>query len=50
MKIATADGFIKQRVQPEHHDIVEMLRNLMSEVAPNAKEVLRMEFWPGEAI
>jgi hypothetical protein len=40
MKIATADGFIKQRVQPEHYDIVEMLRNLMREVAPNAKEVL----------
>src|SRR6476469_9038088 len=40
MKIAAADGFIKQRVQPEHYDIVEMLRNLMREVAPNAKEVL----------
>ena len=40
MKIAAADGFIKQRVQPEHYDIVEMLRNLMRDVAPNAKEVL----------
>jgi hypothetical protein len=40
MKIATVDEFIKQRVQPEHHQIVEMLRRLMREVAPNAKELI----------
>ena len=40
MKPTTVDEFIKQRVLPEHYEIVEMLRNLMSEVAPNAREVL----------
>jgi hypothetical protein len=40
MKIATVDEFINQRVQPEHYEIVEMLRRLMREAAPNAKEVL----------
>jgi hypothetical protein len=40
MKPTTVDEFIKQRVQPEHYEIVEMLRYLMSEVAPNAREVL----------
>ena len=40
MKPTTVDEFIKQRVQPEHYEIVEMLRNLMREVAPHAREVL----------
>jgi hypothetical protein len=40
MKITTVDEFIRRRVQPEHHDLVNMLRQLMREVAPNAKEVI----------
>jgi hypothetical protein len=36
----TVDEFIKYRVQPEHHEIVEKLRELMREVAPNAREVI----------
>jgi hypothetical protein len=38
MKITTVDDFIKYRVQPEHHEIVEMLRKLMREVAPSVEE------------
>jgi hypothetical protein len=40
MKITTVDEFIKHRVRPEHHEIVEKLRELMREVAPDAKEVI----------
>lgn len=40
MEITTVDEFIKYRVQPEHHEIVEKLRELMREVAPNAREVI----------
>ncbi len=40
MKIATVDEFIKHKVQPEHYEIVEMLRKLMRETAPQAKEVI----------
>jgi uncharacterized protein YdhG (YjbR/CyaY superfamily) len=40
MKITTVDEFINQRVQPEHREIVELLRKIMREVAPNAKEVI----------
>jgi hypothetical protein len=40
MKITTAEEFIEQKVLPEYRDIVEMLRALMRETAPNAKEVI----------
>jgi hypothetical protein len=40
MKITTADEFIQHRVQPEHREIVESLRQLMREVAPGAREVI----------
>jgi hypothetical protein len=40
MKMTTVEEFIEQRVQPEHREIVDRLRTLMREVAPNAKEVL----------
>jgi hypothetical protein len=40
MKMNTVEEFIDQEVQPEHREIVDRLRTLMREVAPNAKEVL----------
>ena len=40
MKITTVDQFVKNRVQPEHRGIVEMLRKLMREAAPEAKELI----------
>jgi hypothetical protein len=36
----TVDEFVKTRVQPQHHEIVAMIRALMREVAPDAKEVI----------
>ena len=52
MKPTTVDEFIKQKVQPEHYEIVEMLRNLMREIAPNAREVLAYGIlaWRGNLI
>ena len=52
MKITTIDEFIKQRVQPEHYEIVEMLRNLMRAVAPDAQEVVTYGIlgWRGNLI
>jgi len=38
MKITTMDEFLKDRVLPEHLPIVAMLRGLMKECAPKAKE------------
>lgn len=51
-KIATVDQFIKQRVLPEHREIAEMLRELMREVAPNAKEMISygIPVWRGNLI
>jgi uncharacterized protein YdhG (YjbR/CyaY superfamily) len=52
MKIATVEEFIQHKVQPEHRDIVEMLRELMRETAPNAKEVITYGIlaWRGNLI
>ncbi len=52
MKISTVDEFIKRRVQPEHRNIVAMLRKLMRAVAPNAKEVVTYGIlaWRGNLI
>jgi hypothetical protein len=52
MKITTVDEFIQYKVQPEHRDIVEMLRKLMHEVAPNAKEIITYGIlaWRGNLI
>ena len=36
MKITTVDEFIKYKVLPEHRDIVDFLRKMMRDVAPNA--------------
>ena len=40
MKTTTVEEFIQLKVQPEHREIVQMLRDLMRESAPNAKEVI----------
>lgn len=40
MKVATTDEFIEKRVRPEHREIVERLREIMRELAPDAREVL----------
>lgn len=40
MKIATVNEFLEYRVQPEHREIVNKLRELMREIAPTAKEVV----------
>jgi len=34
------DDFVKQRILPEYQDIVAMIRKLMRETAPHAKEVI----------
>jgi hypothetical protein len=36
----TVDGFVKTKVLPEYRDIVSMLRELMHEMAPDAKEAI----------
>lgn len=40
MKITSVDEFVKSKVLPEHRAIVEMLRQMMQELAPGAQEVL----------
>jgi hypothetical protein len=40
MKMTAVDEFLEQKVQPEHRETVDRLRNLMREVAPNAEEVI----------
>jgi hypothetical protein len=40
MKMTTVEEFIDQKVQPEHREIVDRLRKLMHDVAPNAEEVI----------
>jgi hypothetical protein len=52
MKITTVDEFIRHKVRPEHRDIVDMLRKLMRESAPNAKEVVTYGIlaWRGNLI
>lgn len=46
----TVDEFVKERVQPEFHDIVKMLRGLMRECAPDATEQIYygLPMWRGK--
>ncbi len=46
----TVNDFVKQKVPLEFHDIVAMLRNLMRESAPNAKEQIYygLPMWQGK--
>ena len=48
----TVNEFIKQRVLPEHRDSVAMIRQLMREEAPDAKEVIAygIPVWKGKRI
>jgi len=48
----TVDEFVKDRVLPEHQDIVAMLRQLMRETAPDAKEVIShgIPAWKGKRL
>lgn len=39
-RIMTVDEFVKARVLPEYHGIVKILRELMRDSAPNAKEMM----------
>lgn len=50
--MATVDSFIENRVQPEHREIVEALRKLMRETAPDAREVITygVLVWRGNLI
>jgi hypothetical protein len=36
----TVDEFVKTRVLPEYHEVVAMIRELMREMAPEAKEYI----------
>ncbi len=40
MEKMTVDDFVKTKVLPEFHPIVAMIRELMKDCAPNAKEVI----------
>ncbi|MGH2688180.1 MAG: DUF1801 domain-containing protein [Actinomycetota bacterium] len=45
----TVDEFVAEKVLPEYHDIVAMLRELMREAAPDATELVSygMPMWKG---
>ena len=49
MAINSVDEFIKAKIRPEQRDIVELLRKLMRQVAPNAKETIGygIPLWKG---
>jgi uncharacterized protein YdhG (YjbR/CyaY superfamily) len=40
MEKMTVDDFVELRVMPEFHPVVEMIRDLMKECAPQAKEII----------
>ena len=48
----TVDEFVKRRVLPEHRDIVATIRELMREVAPDAKEEIHrgVPAWRGTRV
>ena len=48
----TVDEFVKDRVLPEQQDIVALLRQLMREAAPEAKEVIShgVPGWKGKGV
>jgi hypothetical protein len=52
MKIEAVDDFVKMKVLPQHHEIVAMLRALMAEEAPNAREIVTYGIlgWRGKRI
>jgi hypothetical protein len=52
MKITTVDEFVKQKVLPEYKPVASLIRKLMREVAPGAKEYLAygIPVWKGNKI
>jgi hypothetical protein len=48
----TVDEFVKHKVLPAHQDIVAMIRQLMRETAPDAKEIISygIPVWKGKRI
>lgn len=40
METMTVDEFVQTKVQPEFHPVVAMIRALMAECAPQAKEII----------
>jgi hypothetical protein len=50
--MTTVDEFVKANVLAQHQDIVAMLRELMREMAPNAREQMSygMPVWKGRRI
>jgi len=52
MSSADVDAFVKAKIRPEHQTIVAMLRELMRECAPNAKELVSygIPAWKGKRI
>jgi hypothetical protein len=52
MKITTVDEFVKLKVLPEHKAIAAMIRNMVREAAPEAKEVISygLPMWRGNKL
>ena len=52
MKITTVDEFMKFKVALEHHEIVNELRELMRDLAPDAEEVISYGIlaWRGKRV
>jgi hypothetical protein len=52
MKITTVDEFVQQKVLPEHRAIVALIRKMMLQLAPAAKEVISYGIlaWRGNKI
>jgi len=52
MSSAEVDAYVKAKIRPEHQAIVAMLRELMHECAPNAKELVTygIPAWRGKRI
>ena len=51
-KTTTVNDFLNHKVQPEHQDIVSLIRKLMRELAPEAREVITYGIlaWKGNRI
>ena len=50
--VMTVDEFVKHKVLPKHQDIVAMIRQIMREMAPDAKEVISygIPAWKGKRL
>jgi len=52
MALQDVDAFVENRILPEHHGVVAMLRKLMRECAPTAEECISygIPVWRGKNI